>query len=76
MKEYKYKINGNEYKVAVGDIDKGVAQVTVNGTPYNVELETSAAVAAPVVKKARPAAAPRTATGEKRYRQGSCFRCS
>lgn len=65
MKEYKYKINGNEYKVAVGDIDKGVAQVTVNGTPYNVELETSAAAAAPVVKKARPAAAPRTATGEK-----------
>ena len=39
MKEYKYKINGNLYKVAVGDIDNNVAQVEVNGTPYTVELE-------------------------------------
>ena len=39
MKEYKYKINGNTYKVAVGDIDNGIAQVEVNGTPYKVELE-------------------------------------
>lgn len=33
MKEYKYKINGNLYKVAIGDIDNGVAEVEVNGTP-------------------------------------------
>ena len=39
MKEYKYKINGNEYKVNVGDIENGIAHVEVNGTPYNVELE-------------------------------------
>ena len=36
MKEYKYKINGNDYKVAVGDIEGNVVQVEVNGTPYNV----------------------------------------
>ena len=30
MKEYKYKINGTEYKVAVGDIENNVAQVYVN----------------------------------------------
>ena len=39
MKEYKYKINGNDYKVAVGDIEGNVVQVEVNGTPYNVEIE-------------------------------------
>lgn len=63
MKEYKYKINGNLYKVAVGDIDNNVAQVEVNGTPYTVELEKKEAVT--VVNKPRPSAAPRTETGAK-----------
>ncbi|MDE6801933.1 MAG: acetyl-CoA carboxylase biotin carboxyl carrier protein subunit, partial [Muribaculaceae bacterium] len=30
MKEYKYKINGNSYTVAVGDVENGLAQVEVN----------------------------------------------
>ncbi len=64
MKEYKYKINGNDYKVAIGDIEGGVAQVEVNGTPFRVELEKEAAPAV-TIKKPRPAAAPRTATGAK-----------
>ena len=34
MKEYKYKINGNVYKVAIGDIEDNIAHVEVNGTPY------------------------------------------
>ena len=63
MKEYKYKINGNLYKVAVGDIDNNVAQVEVNGTPYTVELEKKEVVN--VVNKPRPSAAPRTETGAK-----------
>ena len=48
MKEYKYKINGQEYKVAVGDIENNIAEVSVNGTTYKVELEQAAAPA-PVV---------------------------
>ena len=69
MKEYKYKINGNEYKVAVGDIEENNVQVTVNGTDYTVELErsekpkikpvvrpASAAPLAPAPAMARPAA--------------------
>ena len=32
MKEYKYKINGNVYKVAIGDIEDNIAHVEVNGT--------------------------------------------
>ena len=64
MKEYKYKINGNVYKVAIGDIENGIAEVEVNGTPYKVELEQKSA---PAVKVSAPkaAAAPRTASGEK-----------
>lgn len=62
MKEYKYKINGTVYKVNIGDVDNGVAEVLVNGTPYKVEMEQTKA---PVIKSVKPAAAPRTATGEK-----------
>lgn len=64
MKEYKYKINGTEYTVSIGDIDNGQAEVEVNGTPYKVELEQKAAPAVKIVTP-KPAAAPRTATGEK-----------
>lgn len=39
MKEYKYKINGNLYKVTVGDIEDHNVHVEVNGTSYTVELE-------------------------------------
>ena len=63
MKEYKYKINGNTYNVAIGDIVDNIADVLVNGTPYKVELEKSKPVS--VVTAPRPSAAPRTATGEK-----------
>ncbi len=64
MKEYKYKINGNNYTVAVGDIDDNIAQVEVNGVPYKVTLDRPAP-AAVKVQAPRPSAAPRTASGEK-----------
>ena len=63
MKEYKYKINGNTYKVGVGDLNDNVVEVEVNGVPYKVEMEKAAATK--VVRAPRAAAAPRTATGEK-----------
>ena len=46
MKEYKYKINGNVYKVAIGDIEDNIAHVEVNGTPYKVEMEKAPKVVA------------------------------
>ena len=54
MKEYKYKINGNSYKVTIGDIEDNIAHVEVNGTHYKVEMEKQpkAAPATPVVKPA------------------------
>ena len=65
MKEYKYKINGNTYKVAIGDIDDNIAQVEVNGVPYKVEIEAAKAAPVKVVSAPKAAAAPRTASGEK-----------
>ena len=59
MKEYKYKINGNLYKVSVGDIDGKNVHVEVNGTPYTVELEKEAAPKIkPIARAAAPAPAP------------------
>lgn len=64
MKEYKYKINGNLYTVAVGDIDNNIAQVSVNGTPFKVELEKKKDPVT-IINAPRPSAAPRTNTGDK-----------
>ena len=47
MKEYKFKINGNEYNVAINSVEGNIADVTVNGKSYQVEMENAPA-AAPV----------------------------
>lgn len=61
MKEFKYTINGNEYKVAISDIEDNIAKVEVNGTKYNVHVEAKAKKTfKPII---RPAAAPTTSTG-------------
>ena len=39
MKEYKYTIDGKGYNVAIGDIVDNVAEVTVNGETFSVEME-------------------------------------
>ena len=39
MKEYKYTIDGKEYKVEIGEIVENIADVTVNGESFKVELE-------------------------------------
>ena len=66
MKEYKFKINGNDYTVAINSIEGNIADVTVNGAAYKVEMENVPAVAAapapisaaPAVQAAPAAAAP------------------
>lgn len=69
MKDYKFKINGQDYAASVEEQDNGTLNVTVNGKTYQVELPekahhctrpmvrpaVSAAAGAPAV--ARPAAA-------------------
>lgn len=39
MKKYKFKINGQVYEVEVGEFDGNNTTVSVNGTPYQVELQ-------------------------------------
>lgn len=56
MKSYKFKINGNEYNVAINSVSGNLADVTVNGASYQVELENIPA--APVSDA--PAPAPQT----------------
>ena len=61
MKEYKFKINGKQYNVAIGEAEGKVLPVNVNGKDYSVELEEDfpTAPAAPVeTAKAAPAPAP------------------
>lgn len=70
MKQYKFKINGNDYNVALNSVSGNIADVTVNGTSYQVEMENtpsapvqaataaSSAPAAPSAPAAQPAAAP------------------
>ena len=66
MKEYRFKINGKDYKVAVNGISGKIADVTVNDVPYQVELDEAQAAAAPApaaapVQAAAQAAAPKAA---------------
>lgn len=55
MKDFKFKINGNLYKVNVNSVDDNVAEVEVNGTPFKVELDK------PVKKQIRPLTKPQPA---------------
>ena len=71
MKEYKFKINGKGYDVAIDTMEGNVASVTVNGVAYQVELENTPAAesdaATPVMTQnpARPAAPAPAAAAEK-----------
>ena len=42
MKTYKYTINGTKYEVVIGDIADNIANMTVNGEEYKVEMEPEA----------------------------------
>ncbi len=65
MKSYKMKINGNEYEVAVKDVNGQNVEVEVNGKAYTVELaeapkadKPKPVIARPAAPAATPAAAP------------------
>lgn len=62
MKQYRFKINGNQYNVDINSVEGNIASVSVNGTSYQVELEDAPAApvqAVPVQTSAiTPAAAP------------------
>ena len=65
MKNYKFRINGNQYEVDVLEVEGNMAKIEVNGTVYDVEMQReipkvkSVVAAAPAppkqVKESRPA---------------------
>jgi len=65
MKNYKFRINGNQYEVEVLDVDGNIAKIEVNGTVYDVEMQreipkiktvvASAPAKAKTVKESAPA---------------------
>ena len=64
MKEFKYKINGNEYAVKLNKLEEKEAEVEVNGTTYQVELLTEKKeTPRPVVKRVTPVASAPSAGG-------------
>ena len=63
MKEYKLKINGNDYAVTIADIENSVAEVEVNGIPFKVEFDSSVKkTVASAPKQAKPVAPAATAS--------------
>lgn len=72
MKQYKYKVNGAQYDVAINEIQGQLAKVVVNGIPFDVEMQNSqlsednlpnvTTTAAPAAAPAAPVAAAPAAT--------------
>ena len=60
MKSYKFSINGNEYNVDINSVEGNIADVTVNGASYQVEMENAPA---PIQKPAQAPAAAVASTG-------------
>ena len=47
MKNYKFKINGKDYDVTIGEAEGKMLSVNVNGADYQVELENAPAAGMP-----------------------------
>ncbi len=68
MSKYQYKVNGADYTVEIGEIEGAIAQVTVNGKQFEVELP--APVKAPTrVKRVEPAPAAAAAPAPERAKK-------
>ena len=58
MKLYKFKINGNKYSVEISNVEENIVHVEVNGTPYDIEMETPMSAPQPAAKQVVKVAAP------------------
>ena len=59
MKSYKFKINGNDYTVEIKSVEDNIAELEVNGTPFQVELSKEIKTSK-TPKLVRSAVSPRT----------------
>ncbi len=39
MKTYQYKVKGVDYEVEIAEVERNIAKVSVNGIPFEVELQ-------------------------------------
>ena len=69
-KDYKYTINGQQFEVAIGDIDENTATVIVNGEEYKVEMEPEPEEEKKVVVR-KPVAAESSESSESAESTGS-----
>ncbi len=53
MKNFKFKINSNQYDVTINDIQDNIGNINVNGVDYTVELEKNENAPTPIVRKPR-----------------------
>ena len=63
MKQYRFRINGNYYRVEVDSVTGNKAEVKVNGTDYQVEMDNSADTSdqlppEPIIRKVSSAPKP------------------
>jgi len=63
MKTYKFRINGNEYNVEINSVEGNIADVTVNGAAYQVEMDASASSATGASMVGEPCRTTSSATG-------------
>jgi glutaconyl-CoA/methylmalonyl-CoA decarboxylase subunit gamma len=59
MKKFKFNINGNSYETEIQNVEDNIAEVSVNGTVYKVEIEKGLNVVK-TPKLVRSAVAPST----------------
>lgn len=62
MKEFKMTINGNEYTVAINNVEENIAELEVNGMPFKVTMDKPMRQTAPVIAAVRPAAVAAAST--------------
>lgn len=62
MKKFKFTISGKQYEVEVQSFEGDKAQVVVNGTSYEVDVEREKEAAKPVVAPRPAAPAPKAET--------------
>ena len=76
MKEYKYKINGNDYAVCINEVNDTTANATVNGEEFKVEWEKPkeekpVVKVQPVATKPAPAPTPTAAPAAAEHRKSN-----
>ena len=58
MKKFKFNIRGNEYEVNIKSFEDSIAEIDVNGSIYQVELEETRVKSTKTPKLVRPKPVP------------------